>query len=466
MALGKKELMVAVVVGIAGVAAAVHFLIFQQKAQSYAQTNQEYTAAVEQLSNAEFIRDEAAFEAYKSETTRYETLATSVVAQLNLQKLDLGTTGSVGTIDQWASQTISLLSQINQRRQGGVRLTFLDQNGWKLPAQLPNLGGPGALEDKINRLRTAHRDIQVSRQFDAVYNARVNYNTALQELGLPAAEVSYFYYRPGNFYFNDEGWIIEALKTNRITGSNMQTAGGYDLRAFYNPYSVQRFGTALPALRKIWTYALVAQALQAQNGNLALLPEFANALEVGIPLDSSEPLNSINKQLQALLDIIDTAARTQVQEIQGVLMLRPINVAKATLREPGATPPPVATPAATPAMMGMGGMDMGMDMGMGMEMGMGGPMGGANTGPAVTPVPDAERVGTGAGIELWLVASNPSLVRFYYELSHKTATYGLDDVYVHDRQGTLQTSATIEIITDVNLTGAAQNAAPADGGVM
>jgi hypothetical protein len=455
MALGKKELTAAVVIGIAAVAAAVHFLIFQQKAQTYAQTSQEYQAAVEQLANAEFIRDQQAFTEYKQRTTQYESLATSVVAQLNLQKLDIPTSPPVGAIDQWASQTIVLLSQLNQRRQGGVRLTFLEQNGWNLPAQLPNYGGAGALEDRINRLIQAYRVVQASRQVQAAYNARIAYNTALEQLGISAREVSNFaypsYMQP-QLFFNSEQWIIDALKANPQAGGSQLPGGGYDLRNYYNVYGLHRFGQAVPALKKIWMYALISQAM-GQNANPDMMHLFGEALEVGIPLDGDEPLNSINKQLQALVDLIDTAGRNQVQEIQYATLMRPINIAKAQIRTPGATPPPAATPTPTPA--GGMGMGMGMDMGMyGMGMGMATPV-------AATPVPDAEKVGTGAGIELWMIASNSSLVRFYYDVTHKTATYGVDDVYVRRQQNGLMTTATIEIITDVNLQGAA--ATPAEG---
>lgn len=107
-------------------------------------------------------------------------------------------------------------------------------------------------------------------------------------------------------------------------------------------------------------------------------------------------------------------------------------------------------------------MGMGMDMGMG-GLGMGG-MGGMGAQAIATPIPDSERVGTGAGIELVLRADNASLTRFYYLMSHVTRTYGIDDLYVYNTPQGMFTTATIEVITDVNLQGAA-SAAPTNGAI-
>jgi len=462
MALGKKELMAAVVIGVVGAAAAVHFFIFQQKAETYARTSQEYKAAADQLANAEFIKHSpefdhtAEFEQFKQETTRYQTLATSVVAELNLQKLHLDATMTTGAVDQWASQTITLLDQLNQRRQGQVRLTFLEKNGWDFPASLPaNLNSPAVIQDRMVALITAYRGVQAARDVNPQFTARRDYNAALEQLGLPAQEVSMFYLPTYRFFFSSHEWLDKYMAQNRSTVNNG------DLRQFYNYYGLLRFGQAVPALKKIWLYTLITRAMQGQNVDPGLLAQFGEALEIGIPVQVDEPLNSINKQLRALLDIIDTAGRTQVQDIQYVAFMRPVNVAKALIREPGATPPAENTPAATPdPMMGMGGM--GMDFAPAGPMGGLGAMGGAQGTPAPTPVPDADAVGTGSGIEIWARAANANLVRFYYDLTHKTATYGLDDIYVHNQQGTLLTTATIEVITNIRENGSASAGASAE----
>lgn len=456
MALGKKELTAIVVVGIAAAAAAVHFGIFAQKQQEYASTSQEYSAAVEQLNNAEFIRDEQAFADYQAKTIEYEAVATSASAQLNLKTLSFGDgKPAPGAVDQWASQTIVLLSELNQRR---GNLSFLGPNGWNLPASLAN-ANPAAQRDAISRLVTAYRALKQSQQPAAEAAARQNYNTALDNLGISAREVSNFAFpnwRQPQFFFNSESWIINQVKSNQSYSSlvGMLPQGGYDLKNLYNYNGLQRFGSAVPELKKIWMYALVKQVLETDD-----LRQFGEALEIQIPLDNPEPLNSINKQLRALIEIIDVAQRNGVQDIQQVSLMRPINVAKAVIREPGATPPPEATPAPTPDYGG----GMGMDMMM-MEMGgmpEGGPLGNAHV---ATPVPDAEAVGVGAGIELYMVGPNAGIVRFYYDISHKTGTYGLDDVYVHQASGgSLRTSATIEVITDVKQQGAAP--APVEEGV-
>lgn len=452
MTLGKKERMVAVIVVIAGLAAAIHFLIFANKARTYEQTRTEYADAQTKLGAAEFIvgdgQDQtAAFAEYQQLTSQYDSLVTSVVGELNLEKVDIGTSPPVGALDQWASGTIELLNQLNAQRNGRVKLTFLDQTGWNLTPQLPAAGAVGALADRVSQLVQIYPQLQYTTEVWQQAQARNNYNARLQAVGVPPEETSYFFYPQQRLFFNDITWLLNAMK-----GPGGQAASNNNLSAFYNPYGLQRFGIAIPAIKKIWVYNLISQELQRQGntGNIDL-QSLGVALEIGLPLDSPEPLNSINKQLKGVLDMIGIAERTGVTEILSVKFQRPINVAKASLFVPGATPPPTVTPAPTPA-MGMGGMEFGMDPAL-MDFG-----GGAQAGTAVvqvTPVPDAESVGTGAGIELDLRGDNTALTRFYFEVSHLNRSYGIDELYYFtEPNGALRTTSTIEIITAVKLDAA------------
>lgn len=463
MTLGKKERMAAVIVGIVAVAAAIHFLVFQQKARNYDQTKQDYNAAVQTLSTAEFIRDQQAFEEYNRRTGEYSELVTTVVAELNLERPVAASATSPGAVDRWASQTIELLSQLNAQRQGQVRLTFLDQNGWNLPAQLPSVGGMGAIPDRVSQLNYVFQQLQYTAGNPMTEaQVRAQYNTHLQALGINPQETSRFYYQPYNLFFNNEDWITNLMSQSRSGGMG---SGNNPLQSYYNIWGLQRFGPAVPALKKIWMYALISQEMQEQNIDPNMMSLFGEALEVGIPLGEVEPLNSINKQLRALLDIIDIAGRTGVQEISQVKFLRPVNVPKATLMVAGETPPAEATPSPTPV-GGMGMMDFDMMMMEGMGMMMGAGPGESSALASVTPVPDEEAVGTGAGVELAIRADNASLTRFYFELSHVTRTYGIDDLYIYNSQQGLLTTATIEVITDVKLDGGAgSEAAPVEGEV-
>src|SRR5690606_8642057 len=98
MALGKKELTAAVVVGVVVIAAGVHFLIFQNKAQRYSQVRQEYQSAVDTLGNAEFVRDEEAFTQYQNSTVEYAAIMNEAVAQLNLEALSFDTPPAPGAV--------------------------------------------------------------------------------------------------------------------------------------------------------------------------------------------------------------------------------------------------------------------------------------------------------------------------------------------------------------------------------
>lgn len=486
MTFGKIERTVAVVVVVAGLAAAIHFLVFQQKAQVYQAETTKYKAEVEELNSAELIgpEQEADYDNFLAQTTSYESLVTSVVQELNLTKTVADASLTTGAVDRWASSTIQLLTQLDAQRNGNVQLTFLGQSGWNLVSQLPSVGGSGALADRANQLNFAYQQMGYARDVQQKQIAISNYNTQLSALGISPQLVSLFAVPWYNQYVfaNDRSWVEQAARMSN-SGGAMGAGQVADLRQYYNsndPFfnssnnnmmqggrrmpGLLSFGSAVPALHKIWYYELIRRQLAVEDPNMTQLNaqsllQFGEALDIGIPPGEDEPLNSINKQLQALLDIIAIAERSGVQEIREVRLLRPENVAKAEMYVPGTTPAPTATPAAEAdpfggmGMMGMmGPMDMGM---MGMGMGDGGRPG--DMKPEATPVPDAERVGTGAGIELFLVGDNASLVRFYYELSHVTRTYGLDDLYIYaNNQGGYLTSATIEVITDVNLSGASQ----------
>ena len=107
------------------------------------------------------------------------------------------------------------------------------------------------------------------------------------------------------------------------------------------------------------------------------------------------------------------------------------------------SPATAATPAAPTPMAGPANFGAMMDPTM-----MGGPYGFGMMTP--TPIPEGEKVGGGAGIEIWFTANNANMIQFLFEVTHAPRSYTLDDLDIQalpDR--TLRTSATIELVTNI-----------------
>src|SRR5690606_35695523 len=84
---------------------------------------------------------------------------------------------------------------------------------------------------------------------------RNTYNSRLQAIGVPPEETSYFFYPQMRLFFNDIGWLEAAMRA--MPGNS--AASMNNLSGYYNPYGLQRFGTALPSLKKLWVYNLISQ---------------------------------------------------------------------------------------------------------------------------------------------------------------------------------------------------------------
>jgi hypothetical protein len=208
-------------------------------------------------------------------------------------------------------------------------------------------------------------------------------------------------------------------------------------------------------LKKLWVSELI---WEKRDPNTQITKKrLREILEIQFPKDES--LLCLNKQLQSLADIAEMAEKNGVQDIYRVNLMKPAGIGKATHRIPGQTPTPTPspTPGAVPGMgMNFGGDSMGMGMppgmmgpGMRMPAGMMGPGMGMGMGMMgmETPTPEIVKIGSGTGIEMYFRATNPSMVKFLFDMSHQPRTYALDDLHITSQpDGKLDTSATIELV--------------------
>jgi hypothetical protein len=272
---------------------------------------------------------------------------------------------------------------------------------------------------------------------------RAEYNRLLNELGLPPDEVSdWVVAYPGlGYIFCNDPKFKEYLE-----GMLRQ----FNIMVQPNPFSLNRFGVLLPVFKRLWVSELIWEKRDpATEITKEELREILEIYPKFYPIDHGIVVT--NKELAALVDIVKLAEKHGILEIYRVVMLKPSPIEKATRRIPGATPTPEATPQGAPAGMprqGLLGFDMPMEPGKGPGMG---PLGGMMMRQAVATPDPSKQIGNAGGLEIYLRSSNVNLVKFLFDLTHSPRTYAIDDLYIYaDEKGELNTSMTIELITDLN----------------
>ncbi|MGI8905606.1 MAG: hypothetical protein ACR2IE_03835 [Candidatus Sumerlaeaceae bacterium] len=437
MAIGKREQIVGISIGALLVIGIVHMAIFKPRSDAYATTLQEYTNGTGQLKGAEVLSSDKVLNDFRVRTEQYDKQLTSITESLNLGVPDYYSSVTMENIRARVDDTIRLVRQLVELR-AGVRqpqLTFLDnrtdprypgvQFGWNLQRQLPNLGAAGAVWDTVAKLEQRHQLLNNIPDPVLRLKQRSIYNQLLQRLGLNPIEVSDFYAtlpQLGPVFFNDAELVV------RVPGAQ------------FNPWSIGRFGTVVPAIKKLWFLELLYQQSDPKNPVPVTKERLGIVLEINVPFDDT--LLSINHQLQSLIDIIRIAERDQVLEISQVNLMRPVDFGKVEQRVPGKTPGPSPTPntgMAQPGVMGAPVMAGQSAVAAGIVPGMPG------------PIPPDQKVGTGSGIELTFRATNPNMVKFLFDIGTSPRTYSVDDLHVQaSPDGILNTSATIELITKLD----------------
>jgi hypothetical protein len=433
MAIGKREQIVGISIGALLVIGIVHMMIFKPRNDAYATTLQEFKSGSEQLKGAEVLSNDRQLEVYKQKTKQYEQEITSVTQSLNLDVPDYFSSGTLENFKKRVDETNRIVRQLVEMRTSvrQPQLTFLDnktdprypgvQFGWNLTRQLPNLGAQGAVWDTVAKLQQRHQLLQNIPDPILRLQQRAIYNQLLQRLGLNPIEVSNYYAnipQVGPVFFGD------AELAARVQG------------AAPNPWSVNRFGPVVPAIKKLWFLELLYQQVDPRTPPPVSKDKMGVVLEIDVPFFEDNTMLAINRQLQSLVDIIRIAERDQILEISQVNLLRPVDLAKTEPRVPGKTP---STTAATPTPASQ------QEPGV-----MGGAGGVAPVAQAGLPgaVPPDQKVGTGTGIEITFRGTNPNMVKFMFDIGTLARTYSVDDLHVQSSpDGILSTSATIELIT-------------------
>jgi hypothetical protein len=436
MNIGKREQIVLISIGTLVAIFLIHSFIFKPKSEEYARVQNDFQQGQNTLKDAERPPSPNYIPNFAAQTEKYESQLSSVVAQLKLDRpayyANTTNKNMIKRIDEVTEQMHQLV-QLRQKVRV-PQLTFLDdrrqvqspiapQQGWNLPATLPNVGAAGALWDtvvKINDQFTLMNNIQDPVGY---MQQRQRYNQLVATVGINPAEVCDWVINlpqaGGYVFFNDQKYV------------QMFPAG----QAVANPLSTNRFGPLVPSLKKLW----MSQLIWDKHDPRSNIPEYRlrQILEVDIPTGNTLLMTS--KQLQALIEIIGLAEQNGILEISKVDLMKSVPIGKSFHRIPGQTPPPSASPtaAAAAAVSASGEPTF---------------FGSANPG-AVPGMPQAqatpsETVGTGTGIELWFRGDNSKIIKFLFDITHTPRTYALDDLHLWaNPTGVLETSTTVEVVT-------------------
>ncbi|MCX7018754.1 MAG: hypothetical protein NTY46_07150 [Candidatus Sumerlaeota bacterium] len=490
MTLGKREQIVFISIAALVAILVLHLLVFKPRADEYTDTNRKFQEGDELLKNAEVPPNEKFIPDFKAQTEKYDKELSGVLATLNIDLPPAYANDNPASSAKALEETTGLLRQLVDAGAAIKQpsLTFLNdkrnnpndpyarQEGWNLPRQLPSGVSAAKAWETAEKL---YHIMGIMERISDPYQKlaqRVQYNTVLRDIGINPPEVCDWGFIYGNQYifFNDtelagklaggqqasyggqSNMGLQSLQTSIMTGNPAPVNG-----VFKNPFSTSRFGVMVPILKRLWMTELLWSAKPA-NPPLNTAEQLRKALEVSMPKDLS--VLSVNRQLAALLDIIKQAQKNNVAEISQVNLMRPADIAKGIARGPGELPKPEETsgtdtaaadgsapPAAAGPMMMPGMMMPGMMGPGGPGMGGFGPMGmmgmQAMQAQAAGPPPE-EKIGTAAGLEIFFRATNPNMVSFLFDLSHKPRTYAIDDLEIQARpDGVNWTSTTIQLIT-------------------
>jgi hypothetical protein len=452
MNFGKREQIVGISIAALATIGIVHLLVFAPRAKQYGEVLAEYKDGVSRLADAKRWPTEQYFKNEVDRVKQHEKKVDDFVQKLNLDQPDFFKNRGPADTEKRFEQTIGLLKELQTLRADTKvpQLTFLNdltnqrdprrrQQGWNFPPTLQVTGPAGATWDAVVKLRDSYNIIGNYADPSRKLLERLTYQQYLLQLRINPVETSEWVSAvntargPQFVYFSDPE-LQKALSAS--TG----------LRVDANPDSINRFGPAVPMLKKLW----MAELLWAQRDANSDIKksDLRNILEVGLP--SGQTLLQVNKQLAALIDIIKMARTNNVSNIYQVRLLRPTNFGKGFNRKDkpeaaaGGTPAPGqpgAEPAANAAFGGTGEAFAGRGL-----AGMG-----ASAGVDVFGPQGDKRLGVGAGIELWFVGSNSNIMEFMFDVTNTPRMYAVDDLnMIAQASGELITSTTIELVTSLD----------------
>ena len=392
--------------------AGLHFMVFSKKAQEFDNTLEQWKNAKRNAKNvvgqAKNITDLKKFEETNAQMKKeYEQIIESLRIYLPKYYLD-GSEDSVEKRREFTRQYIDKIMSLEEEYED-MDLSFLGEGGWNLPDALPEeiQDRPERLWDVISQLNSIDGILDVIENPSLMEEQMNKYDTLLKEIGV-----------------NEDQ--IDALE--------------------------EKCGKFVPFINKYAHYKLIIEQ-KPETVNLSD-EEIMDLLRVEFPDNS---LYGLNRQLFALIDIIQKAQQNEVQDITQAFLYENEPFKKPPEeREEGegeedagaAQPREFMDPMMMgPAAGGRGGPEGAMGP-MGMRFGGGAMPQQQQEEPQV----DKNILGQSAPVMLQFKASNYNISNFLYEITHMPRSYELDSLIINNEKeedNVVNVFAMVNVITMV-----------------
>jgi len=403
MKLGNREKMVIGIISVILAIAALHFFIFSPKARQLSDAKTNWNGALGQYNRTASAQSPSVLKRYEGQTNKFQEHFTQLVLALNLAAQVYYVEAKPESVEKRREDFIDIVEQLLAAREekGALKLSFLAEKGWDLPDSLP---------ENIEKRRVNLWDLM--SKLDAIHSILdVIVNQTVKET-------------------KEEERRLLLLQL------------GFDQRKVV---SLARYGDHIPLVKSLVHAKLI---LGKKPEEYRLTKEnLYELLRIEFP---DNMLLYLNKQLDAVIDLVEMARENKINEISMVRLLPKSELFKeleqTSESESGATLAPAA--AAPPEHVFMD------DPGAWYGARAAGEGGGLMPGPGVqaTPAPPERKfVCVITPVQLRFSATNLNAMKFLYEITHSKRTYEIEALAIQALEGsTVEVFVTINVVAYVN----------------
>lgn len=403
MKLGNREKMVVGIISVILAIAALHFFIFSPKARQLSDAKTNWDGALGQYNLTASAQSPSVLKRYEEQTKEFQEHFTQLVLALNLAAHVYYVEAKPESVEKRREDFIDVIEQLLAAREekGALKLSFLAEKGWDLPDSLP---------EDIEKRRVNLWDLM--SKLDAIHSILdVIVNQTVRET-------------------KEEERRLLLLQL------------GFDQRKVV---SLARYGDHIPLVKSLVHAKLI---LGKKPEEYRLTKEnLYGLLRIEFP---DNMLLYLNKQLDAVIDLVEMAGENKINEISMVRLLPKSELFKeleqTSLSESGATLAPAAAPPEQ-VFMDPGAYYAARAAGEG-----GGVMPGPGVGMQATPAPPERKfVCVITPVQLRFSATNLNAMKFLYEITHSKRTYEIEALAIQALEGsTVEVFVTINVVAYVN----------------
>ncbi len=395
MTLANREKVVIGIITLILAIAALHLFIFSPKARQLSDAKKNWNGALGLYNRMASAQSPSDLKRYEGQTKEYDEQFTQLALALNLVAQGYYVDAKPESLEKRREDFINVIEKllVVREEKDALKLSFLAEEGWDLPDSLPeNIEMRRVnLWDLISKLDSIHSIL------DVIVNQTVK-ETKEEERRLLLLQLGF------------DQWKVASLA---------------------------RYGDHVPLIKRL-VHAQLILGKKPEEYRLTK-EKLYGLLRIEFP---DNLLLYLNKQLDAVIDLVEMARENKIGEISMVRLLPKSEVFREPEQtsEPGSGAPmaPVV-PARAPRFV-----DANQFAGAAVAGEGGGPM------PLVqaTPAPPARKlICVITPVQLRFSATNLNAMKFLYEISHSQRTYEIEDLAIQALEG-----STVEVFVTINVT--------------